>query len=423
MPIKLTTLKNGIRVLTDESKDAKMVSVCMHVSCGDKDEPKDKKGISHFIEHMMFRGTKEMNGEKLRQSFADLGIQHNGGTSPYYVDYYMDLLKEDLEKGMALFAKMLTQPAFNQKEFETEKGVVINEIKQAPDNPERKFIRFLYASVYPNTPLALDGLGTEQIIQKLKAEDLEKYWRKNYTTNKIILCARGGVSHQKFVKLCEKLFQTFVISTKKVKQENYIAKSGLKRKVENKQSQVWQAISFPYNEPILKDYFAKGIVSVILGGSDSSRLYTEIREKRGLAYAVQARRFFATKYGQYIVRVRNKPKDSGQVLRLICEECRKIQETITESELERAKKQMLVSLASGEDILSKGARYMAIDFENFGRIVQSEEFKKGYESVTLKDVKRVAKKMFSVNPVVVIMGPQCKIPTYKTICKWLKGEV
>ena len=211
MTIKCTTLKNGIRVLTDERKGAKMVSACMHVNLGSKDEPQRQAGISHFIEHMMFRGTKDMNGAALRRAFANLGIHHGGGTGSDYVDYYMDLLASDLDGGMNLFAKMLTEAAFDPKEFETEKGVVINEIKRAPDDNERKFTHFLFECVYPDTPVARDGLGTEKIIQNLKPDELRKYWKKNYTTNKIVFAARGGVSHIKFVKLCEKLFNCFTV--------------------------------------------------------------------------------------------------------------------------------------------------------------------------------------------------------------------
>lgn len=422
MPIRCTTLKNGIRVLTDERKGAKLVSVCMHVDSGSKDELAHQAGISHFIEHMMFRGTKDMNGVALRKAFANLGIHHNGGTGSDYVDYYMDLLVSDLDEGMSLFAKMLTEPAFDSKEFETEKGVVINEIKQAPDNNERKFTHFLFESVYPKTPISRDGLGTEQIIRKLTPDDLRKYWKKNYTTNKIAFAARGGISHQKFVKTCEKLFNTFDVSKSKQKEDNYIGRPGLKKKIESKQSQVWEAVSFSYNEPILKDYYAKGLVLTILGGSDSSRLFTKIREERGLAYGVWARRFASQQYGQYAIRVKNKPENVIEVLKLVCDECCKIASDVTEDELLCAKKQTLASLASNEDNLSSGARYMAINFETFGRVIQPEEIIKAYESVTLKDIKRVAKKMFSGAPTVVIMGPKCKTPTYKTICKWLKGE-
>lgn len=422
MAIKQTILKNGIHVLTDEHKGAKMVSVCMHVHSGSKDEPKHQVGISHFVEHMMFRGTKDMNGTAMRKAFADLGIHHNGGTGADFVDYYMSLLATDLDTGMSLFAKMLTEPAFDPKEFEIEKGVVANEIKRAPDDNERKFTHFLFESVYPNTPISRDGLGTEKIIKNFKPNDLRNYWKKIYTTNKITFAARGGVSHLKFVKLCEKLFNSFPVSKDKQKQDNYAGVSGLKKKIESSQSQVWVAVSFPYNEHILKNFYARNLALTILGASDSSRLYTKIREERGLAYAVQARSFMSLLYGQHVIRVKNKAENTEEVLKLICEECRKFASDVTEDELAQAKKQVLVGLASNEDSLSGGARYMAINLKTFGCVVQSEDKIKGYESVTLEDIKRVAKKMFSSAPTVVVMGPKCKTPTYKTICKWLKGE-
>ena len=422
MAIKCTTLKNGIRVLTDERESAQMISVEMYVQTGSKDEPKSQKGIAHFIEHMMFRGTKDMDSEKLRKSFADLGVYHNGGTSNTYTDYYISVLKIDFDKGAKLLAKMLTEPAFEEKGFQIEKGVVINEIKQAPDNMNRKYWRFTQQSIYPNTPLALDGLGTEKIIQGLKANELRQYWRNHYTTDRIILVARGGITHPKFVNFCDQNFNKFVQRKSKISKFHFKSVSGLKKKIEPKQNQIWQTVAFPYDEPAEKDYYAKKLLMAVLSGGSSSRLWFKIREDRGLAYEVNSRKVIYPQFGFYGVFVKNKPDNTTEVLKLICEECHKIQSDATQEELDRVKKEYLVSLASNDDYLSSRAIDIADSLDTFGHVVQPGDLVRGYESVTLKDIKRVAKKMFSRAPTVVIMGPKCKTPTYKTICKWLKGE-
>lgn len=422
MPIKLTTLKNGIRVLTDERKDAKMVSVDMYVQTGSKDEPIHQKGIAHFIEHMMFRGTKEMDAEKLRKAFADLGIYTNGFTGPVRTDYTMNLLKEDLPQGMKLFSDMLCYPAFEEKGFEIEKGVVINEIRQAPDNTERSFYMFFNQSVYPNSPLALDTLGTEKIIQGLKAQDLRKYWRDHYTTDKISLIAKGGISHQQFVKICRALFTSFKQAKNTIKPYQYTADAGLKKKVVEKQSQIFQAVAFPYRGKAEKDFFARQLIMQILSRGSSSRLWNKVREERGMAYSVSAFINDYSSFGNVAVYIQNKPDNVEEVLQLVCEECRRIHLDMTENELIRAKRKIWRGFASDVDRLSSSAADMLRIAMLFGRIVQAEELQKGFESVTLKDVKRVAKRMFSVDPTVVIMGPKCKTPSYKTICKWLKGE-
>ena len=419
MTIKCTTLKNGIRVLTDERKGARAVGMCLCFNCGGAHEKTSEKGITHLMEHMIFEGTNKKSTDVLTQKLADLGAAYDGLTSSWANRYPIRVLKSDVEPALKLWTEMLQESTFPEERFEKEKQVVLREIDMVWDKPDTVFGELWLKTAYPKTKIAYTCIGTKESVSKLTAKQVRKYWKEHFANNILVCAAQGAITHKKFVGLCEKLLTKF---TRKVTLPRIEAEyeGGMKTKIRN-QNQDWIFMGFESPKCGSKDYFAASVALHILGKGFTSRLYRLIRG-RGWAYSIMPMGYIKDSIRVYGIRLQVSPENVNDVLKIVSKEYANFTQTVTKQEVELAKKNIMTKELLQDDHLSKGADGLAVGFASLGKLVDTAEMCKMYKSVTLKDVKRVAKQMFSTAPTVAIMGPKCKAPTYKTICNWLKGK-
>ncbi len=401
----LTTLPNGLRVITETMPSVRSVAVGCWVDTGSRDEAPIEAGCSHFLEHLLFKGSETLSAREIAEAFDAVGARSNAFTSKEYTCYWAHLRDQDLPMGMGLLGEMLRRPAFRPEEIASEANVVIEEINMNEDDPgdvaHDQFARTLWG----DHVLALPVLGTRESITSMSRDVIDGYWRRRYHAPSVVVAVAGHVEHADAVAMAEEHFGDWdggpidheyrdavigpavgVITRDTEQAHLVLGGEGIKRGDERR--------------------FAFGILNHVMGSGMSSRLFREIREERGLAYAVYSFRMPYADSGAYGIYAGTTPSQATDVLTLIREGLTGvISDGVTAGELERAKGNMEGSLAlSMEDTSSRmvslgrhestGLEHLSLD-ETVARI----------EAVTLDDVHEVAQAVFSGPRVLGAVGP------------------
>lgn len=382
---KKKVLKNGMTILF-EKRDVPVVSVAFAVRAGGINESLDEKGISHFIEHMLYKGTPTRNTKQIACEIEKNGGELNGFTSENIVAYWCKMPSEKIDIALDVLSDIVKNPLFDEKELEKERKVIFEEIKMNHDNPMRyvfhKLGQFLYE---PN--MAIDVIGTYETLNSITREKIKEKFDKLYKPNKMILCVVGDCNFNKLVKFCEKNFDN---------QKGEVLKQEFKL---NKQEKIEERVGinqanlvFAYHAPLANDEknYAAEVLSTLMGGGMSSRLFTEIREKRNLAYGVKADDDINHNYAFSFVYVGTMKENVEKVKKLIIEEYKKVVESLGEEELNEVKAQIIgqykISMEESQtqmiQLLSSEINGDAEDFYDY-----EDKIRK----VKLEDVKEIAK--------------------------------
>jgi len=300
MDYKLTTLKNKLRVLTVPMPSLESATVTVWVKTGSRNEKERISGISHFLEHMAFKGTKKYPSPRLATGFLDgLGAEYNAGTSHEWTDFYVKVRVGILEKAFEILSEVIINPILDATEIEKEKGTILEEIAMHEDIPMEKVGDVFQETIYPTHPLGRDIAGTPKSVKAIKREDFIKYRYQYYSSNNMLVTVAGGINEKKVKSLANKYFSglTHVEKLKEKKFEGKQTELNLKL-IGKKTEQAHFILGYPAYSRTHKDRFIESVLSTILGKGMSSRLFNEIRWKRGLAYAVytSAARFIDTGY-------------------------------------------------------------------------------------------------------------------------------
>jgi predicted Zn-dependent peptidase len=406
MVFEKTTLPSGIRVVSETIPHVRSVAIGFWVGVGSRDEDVKNSGMSHFVEHLMFKGTKSRTAQEISEIFDTLGAELNAFTAKEYTCYYARLLDEHVPVGLDVLSDMLQNPKFDSKDVEAERKVVLEEINLHEDSPDERIHDLFAETLLNNHPLGQPVLGTATTVADFKRGDITHFFTHEYVPSNIVLAAAGNYSHQKLVELVEKYFQ---------------GKSGLKPSRKESQPRLSKRINvltkkteqahICYGAKALyaghKDRFILSILDNILGGGMSSRLFQEIRERRGLAYAVYSYHSLYSETGLLAVYAGTSPSNVSEVVKLIKEEILKIvEEGVTKQELHRAKEhikgQLVLSLEStGRRMTRLGKVEMT-----HGELLTLDEIVARISAVTLSDVKRLAEDIFDPKQMVLtLIGP------------------
>jgi predicted Zn-dependent peptidase len=405
MDHRLTTLSNGLRVITETMPSVRSAAVGCWVDTGSRDEGDSEAGCSHFLEHLLFKGSERFSAQHIAEAFDAVGARSNAFTSKEYTCYWAQLRDEDLPMGMDLLAEMMRRPAFRPEEIESEANVVLEEINMNEDDPadvaHDQFARALWGS----HALALPVLGTRESITGMSRETVLSYWSRRYRPPTTVLAIAGNVTHEQAVALAEEHFgswegdgegheleepridATVQVRTKETEQAHLVIGGGALTRADDRR-------------------FAFGLLNHVMGGGMSSRLFREIREERGLAYAVYSFRMPFADSGAYGIYVGTTPHQTGQVMDLIRAELEKIAvHGITADELHRAKGNMKGSLAlSMEDTNSRMIRLGRHELTGVTHLTLDETVA-AIEGVTVEAVHEVAAGTFTGPKVLGAVGP------------------
>jgi predicted Zn-dependent peptidase len=405
-------LSNGVRVLIEEIPHVRSASVGFWVDAGTKDESAKNNGISHFIEHMMFKGTSKRTALEIARSLEDTGGSMNAFTDKENTCYYARVLDDQVPLAIDVLADMLMNSAMDPEELKREKQVVIEEIKMYEDQPDELVQDMFSEAFWGDHPLGRPIVGTQKTVSGTSREDVFDYLDRNYSPDRVIVSIAGNVSTPRVMEQLEA-----TIGQLKRRGESRVltepeALSNVRIKYKDIE-QVHLCMGTPGIVATHPDRYVMAIIDSILGGGMSSRLFQEVREKRGLAYSISSYEIMYAKAGVFGVYAGCSPKHADQVVDLVVEELERVKaEGITDEELRRAKDQlrggMLLSMETPRHRMSRMARNELY----FGRLISPDEVIADVERVSLDDIRRVANQVFDTSRMTMtVVGPVKKIKT------------
>lgn len=418
MTRKVTVLPNGLQIVTDNMDEVDTVSLGIWVDIGAMYEPAEINGISHLLEHMAFKGTTSRTARQIAEEIENVGGYINACTSRETTSYYIKVLKEDTALAVDILADILRNSIFDPEEFEREKTVVLQEINQSLDTPDDIVFEYFQTCAFPNQPVGRPVLGSVETVMGISRETLDFYMKTNYTPNRMVISASGKINHDEFVRLIEKYFGS--MSAKDgLTAPDVVYKGGEYR--ENKSlEQVNLVLGFPGVSVFDDDYYTAHVLSTILGGGMSSRLFQEIREKRGLVYSVFSFNAAAIKGGLFGIYAGTGEAEAAELLPAVCDEILKIRQSVTKEELVRAKAQLKAGILMSMETTTTRAEQNAAQLLAFGRLKEKEEILDKIVNTTEDDVTNLAERMFSQTPSLACLGPVKHVMSYDKLAETLK---
>jgi len=370
------------------------VSVGVWLARGSRHEPASQSGIAHFVEHMLFKGTGTRSAEDIAQTIDSIGGQMDAFTAKEYASYYIKVLDEHLPLAMEVLGDIVMNPAFSAADIEREKKVVLEEIKMVEDTPDDLVHELFTQGFWENHPLGRPILGTKETVESFNAELLRDYFRNVYTAKNLIVSAVGNLEHERVRELVEEKFGSLIQPGEPaLDQAPRVVPKILVRNKELEQSHLCLGVgSYPQNHD---DRYSSYVLNTLLGGSMSSRLFQNVREKRGLAYAVFSGLSAYRDAGSFTVYAGCSNEAVGEVIDLIVEELRGVKQTaVPEAELQRSKDHLKGSLMLSLENTASRMSHLARQEIYFDRQFGLDETLQGIEQVTTRDVQRVATDLF-----------------------------
>ena len=401
-----TVLDNGITVVSEPMDSVRSITLGIWFAVGSRDETPAEAGMSHFMEHMMFKGTPSRSAKDISEEFDRMGAELNAGTSKEYTMYYARFLDEHLPKAFELLGDMVVNSLCAQEECERERKVVIEEIGRMEDNPEDLVGEVFEAALWPEHPIGLPIIGTRETVASFGNAEAVEFRRKHFITGNVVVAAAGNVSHEELVALSERCLVEMPVGPRTVRglrsPETQDPIASVQRDTE--QAHILLGVAtMTARDP---DRFALQIMSDVLGGGMSSRLFQEIREQRGLAYAVQTFPSLHQDTGEFCVYVGTNPDNAELVLGLIKAEFADIADNgVTQQELDRAKESaaghLVLSTEATRTRMVRMGRAEVTDAE----VLSAEDVIERLNAVSMDDVKRVAQRVLAAPTTLAIVGP------------------
>lgn len=397
MNLKNIKLRNGLAFFSINLPQSKTVTILMMYKTGSKYENKETSGLSHFVEHMMFKGTKKRpNTLSISSELDSLGAEFNAFTSKEYTGYYIKVPKNKINNAVDILSDILINSKFDSEEIEREKSVIISELNMYEDNPNMNIEDIFESCLYGDSPAGWDTIGNKETINNFKKEDFIKYFSSQYGIKSAALFLAGNFSEKNIKNILEKKFSKFNSNNykDKIKVLEKQDKPNLKIKTK-KTDQSVLSLGFRAFPSGHKDELALKLLAIILGGSMSSRLFIELRERRGLAYFIRASTELYTDSG-YIAVFAGVSKDKlEESIGVIIDEFQKFKDTlVSEVELKRAKDliagKLIVSMEGSDDYSS----WYGQQFISKKEFISPEERLKKIKKVSAADIKKIAQKLF-----------------------------
>ena len=381
---KRKVLKNGMTIVF-EKRDVPVVSVAFAVRYGGINEDVSEKGIAHFIEHMFYKGTPKRDARKIAEEIERKGGELNGFTSEVITAYWCKMPSKYLNVALDVLGDMVKNPKFDEKELEKERKVIFEEIKMYKDTPRLHVFDKIQKSMYDGT-MGISLIGTYETMGKINREKMVEKFKEIYTPNNLILCVIGDADFNEVVEFAEKNFGN---EKNKIPVQKFNLKN--ESKIEKRKGIDQANLVLAYHVPLAKDKksHAAKVLSCLMAEGMSSRLFSEIREKRNLAYAVKGDSVITKDFAYNFIYVGTMKENVEQVKKLILEEFEKVAENLGEKELKEVKEQLIGNFhISMEDSQTQMTNLLFSEAE--GNAKDFYDFEKKISEVKLEDVKDLA---------------------------------
>lgn len=402
-PVRLTRLGNGLTVVSETMPRVETVSIGVYVGTGTRDEEAAENGVSHFLEHMAFKGTARRDALAISAEIEGVGGHLNAWTAREQTAYYAKVLKEDVGLAADILGDILTHSVFAPEEIERERGVILQEIGQAADTPDDIVFDHFQAVAFPDQPMGRPTLGSEETVRAIGRETLLAYLARHYHSSNTIVAAAGAIEHETLLDLVRRHFADLPAGAAPPPLPARYA--GGEYREEQDLEQVHIVLGFEgvaYRDPL---YWPVMLLATLLGGGMSSRLFQEIRERRGLVYAISA---FATPFrdsGLFQIYAGTGEEQAAELIPATLAELARVRHDVTAEELERAKAQLRASLLMSLESTGSRCEQLARQIFVHGRVVPVEETKAKIAAVTREDIAAAARRVFSGRPTLAVLGP------------------
>ncbi|HTC34503.1 MAG TPA: pitrilysin family protein [Bryobacteraceae bacterium] len=404
--IEATTLKNGVRVISEEMPHVRSVSLGVWIKTGSRRETSTENGISHFIEHMLFKGTKNRSAEEIARSVDSIGGGLDAFTAKEMVSYNTKVLDEHLPLAFDVLADMVRNPLFREADIEKEKGVILEELKMEVDNPEYLLHDIFSSNFYKDHPLGKPIIGTKDTVRAFDRAMIDDYYQRYYSPSNILITAAGNLNHERLVDLARQYFEDLRVNGTLAPDVPPVPHARLvfRDKKSLEQTHLYMGVpAYPFSHELR---FACYALNTILGGGMSSRLFQNIREKQGLAYAVYSELSMYHDTGCMAIYAGTAVETAGQVIQSIVKELREIKENLVPAEeLRRAKDNLKGSFMLGLESTSSRMSNLARQELHFQRFFTLDEMIERIEGVTAEQIRDIAGEFFhSKNITLAVLG-------------------
>jgi predicted Zn-dependent peptidase len=415
--IQLTRLPSGLTVVTERMDRVETVSFGAYVATGSRHEREEENGVSHFLEHMAFKGTERRSAAAIAEEIEAVGGHINAYTAREQTAYYVKVLKEDTALAADIIGDILTHSTFEPEELERERGVILQEIGQANDTPDDIIFDHFQEAAFPSQPLGRPVLGSEDGIKAMPRTMLTAYMKRHYAHANMVVAAAGNLQHGAIVDLVTQHFSDLPADMPPAMPGARYR--GGEFREDRDLDQVHIVLGFPSVGFGDRDYYPTLLLSTLLGGGMSSRLFQEVREKRGLVYSIYS---FSAPYadgGLFGIYAGTGESEAEELMPVTLEELRKVQSEVTEAELARARAQVKASLLMSLESTGSRCEQLARQMQVFGRVVPTQETVAKINAVTPDDIQRAAARHFRATPTLATMGPAARVPKLESIVETL----
>jgi predicted Zn-dependent peptidase len=395
MDVQKREMKSGLVVATEVMPHLRSVSLGVWVKCGSRFEEEKNTGIAHFIEHLLFKGTRKRSAAEIAEAIDSVGGQLNAFTEKEYVGFYAKVMDEHLPLAFDLVSDIVLHPTFPPVEMKRERNVIFEEINMVEDSPQELILDLHMESFWKGHPLGRPISGTKKSVAQIARHDVKKFFENNYNAGNTIIAVAGNIRHREAYKLAERYFAHLkpgVAADPGLPPEVHPDRL-IRHKAHLEQTHICLGTISP---PIAsEERFCAHLLSNILGGGMSSRLFQNIRERRGLVYSIYSMLNLYRDAGTLVVYAGTAPEKASEVVQLILKEFGKLRENLVSfQELKRAKEYVKGSVLLSLESSSSRMTHLAQQLIYYGRFYKLEEILDAVDHVTARDIRHLANKMF-----------------------------
>jgi predicted Zn-dependent peptidase len=417
MTVRTSALDNGLRIVSHRMPSVETVSLGVWTHAGTRNERAEVNGIAHMLEHMAFKGTRRRSARAIAEEIESVGGHLNAYTSREFTAYYATVLKGDETLALDILSDILQHSVFDESELDRERAVILQEIGQANDTPDDVIFDLFQETAFPDQPVGRPVLGTAELVRAMPRDALTTYMGEHYTAGRMVVAAAGNLDHDRLVGEVETVFSDVATGTSAAREPARYAGGEVRH--DRDLEQVHLTLGFEgvaFQDP---DYFALSVMSTLLGGGMSSRLFQEVREERGLVYAIYS---FAASYldgGLFGIYAGTGEDEAATVVPVICDILSGLAGTVADDELKRAKAQIKAGILMSLESTASRSEQLARQILVFDRPLSPDEVSARVDAVDREAIDRIARRLFGCAPTFAALGPIARVQPFDEIVERL----
>jgi predicted Zn-dependent peptidase len=417
--VRVTTLPSGLAVVTDATPHVKTAAVGVSVAAGSRHESMSEHGLSHLLEHMAFKGTRTRSAREIAEAIEDVGGDLNAETGVERTGYFARVMGADVGLALDVIGDILTDSQFDPDELEREKNVIVQEIGAVEDTPDDLVFDLLTAASWPDQAIGRPILGTRKGVGAFSRDAIDLYLRRHYHPSAMVVAAAGAVEHDAVVSLAESRLDTLYRgpSAPQAPATYLGGETRLRKRLE----QTHVVVGFEGRPVGAPDHDAAHVFASAAGGGMSSRLFQEVREKRGLAYSIYSFHWDYSDTGLFGFYAGSADRDTAEVVAASLDCLAEAAHEVSEAEVRRAKAQMKVSLVAALESPGARAQQLARQMQVYGRPLPIEEMVTRVEAISVEEVRKTGAAMLRSPPTIAAIGAAGRVPGHAKVAEALRG--